>query len=78
MSPVVFYFGTMGALFGGLLRPTSMHWLFGAFFGFLIAGVAAGYMSESPRGRTILTIIGLLFAALVIGFIVLVIVTKDG
>lgn len=75
---MVFYFGAMGALFGGMLRPASIHWIFGAFFGFLIAGVAAGYMSESPRGRTILTIVGLLFAALAVGFIVLVMLMKDG
>lgn len=58
-SPVVWFFGLIGALMGVAIRPFGMDGFFGAVFGFIVAGMAAGYLSESEKGRVVLWIAGL-------------------
>lgn len=70
-KPVVWFFGVFGALFGGVLQPWGMDWFFGAVFGFIAAGMAAGFMSESLIGRIILGIIGFSLVALMAAAIVM-------
>ena len=65
-KPVVWYFGGIGALFGGVLQPWDIGWFFGAAFGFIGLGVVAGILSEFRIGRIVLFVAGAAFAALMV------------
>ncbi len=70
-KPVVWFFGILGALYAGVLQPLSAaDWFVNAVLGFVGAGMAAGFMSESSIGRIILGIIGfVLIAPIVAGIL---------
>ncbi|MGE0625965.1 MAG: hypothetical protein AB7I04_09655 [Pseudomonadales bacterium] len=63
-SPVVLFFGLIGAFFFGVNPPWNFDWFFGAFFGFIVCGIGAVLLTKSAAGRTILWIVGLGFVAL--------------
>jgi hypothetical protein len=58
---VVWFFGGIGALFGGL----NWGWFFGGVLGFLIGGFLGGYLSQRRWGRVLLWIVGLGFVGLI-------------
>lgn len=62
---VVWFFGGIGALFGGVNPPLNWDWFFGGTLGFLVGGFLGGYLSKRSWGRVILWIVGLAFAGLV-------------
>lgn len=66
-SFVVWLFGGIGALFGGLNPPLNWDWFFGGTLGFLVGGFLGGYLSQRSWGRVLLWTVGLGFFGL-IGF----------
>lgn len=62
---VVWFFGAIGALFGGLNPPLNWDWFFGGTLGFLVGGFLGGYLSQRSWGRVILWSVGLAFVALI-------------
>jgi hypothetical protein len=62
---VVWFFGGIGALFGGLNPPLNWDWFFGGVLGFLIGGFLGGYLSHRSWGRVLLWIVGLGFVGLI-------------
>ncbi len=62
---VVWFFGGIGALFGGLNPPLNWDWFFGGTFGFLVGGFLGGYLSQRGWGRAILWSVGLAFVGLI-------------
>lgn len=62
---VVWYFGAIGALFGGLNPPLNWDWFFGGTLGFLVGGFLGGYLRQFRWGRALLWIVGLGFAGLI-------------
>jgi hypothetical protein len=62
---VVWYFGAIGALFGGLNPPPGWDWFFGGTLGFLLGGFLGGYLRQFGWGRAVLWIVGLGFAGLI-------------
>lgn len=57
----IWFFGAMGALFGGASQPWGLAWYIEAFFGFIIAGFLAGVLNQFRIGRIILIVIGVAF-----------------
>lgn len=64
-SWTVWYFGGIGALFGGLNPPLQWDWFMGGTLGFLVGGFLGGYLRQFAWGRAVLWIVGLGFAALI-------------
>mgnify|MGYP003677184139 CR=1 FL=1 len=62
---VVWFFGGIGALFGGLNPPLNWDWFFGGTLGFLVGGFLGGYLSQRGWGRAILWSVGLAFVGLI-------------
>ena len=63
-SPVVWFFGILGALMGaGYSASQGSAWFVGAFFGFVIGGFLGGLFSLFKIGRIILALIGFTFVA---------------
>ena len=63
--PVVWFFGLVGALFAGVLKPLgNADWFVNAVLGFVVVGMAAGYLKGRTYGRIILAILGLGILAL--------------
>lgn len=69
-SPVVWFFGLFGALFGGVLQPFGTDWFIGGFFGFVAAGISAGYLAKSSKGQAVLWVVGLALVLLIVVAIV--------
>lgn len=70
-KPVVWFFGIFGALYAGVLQPLDTDWFVNAVLGFVGAGMAAGFMSESRIGRIILSIVGFALVAIIVAGIVM-------
>lgn len=70
-SPVVWFFGLVGALLGAAVQPFGTDWFFGGFAGFVGAGMGAGFLSKSERGQAVLWIAGLGIVAFVVLVIIL-------
>ncbi|MCA9320663.1 MAG: hypothetical protein KDB53_08010 [Planctomycetes bacterium] len=63
---VAVFFGLIGALFGGVLKPFGFGGFMGAFLGFLSVGIGAGVMKKYAWGRAVLWVVGLGFVAMMI------------
>ena len=70
-KPVVWLFGILGALYGGVLQPFGTDWFVGAVLGFVGAGMAAGFLNESRIGRIVLGVIGFALVAIIAAGIVM-------
>lgn len=53
--PVIWFFGLVGAFFCGIAKPLSFAaWFINAVFGFVVPGIAAGYLKERSWGKVVL------------------------
>lgn len=68
---VVWIFGFIGAFVFLALKGDDTKWYNAVVFGFIIVGMAAGFLSTTHIGRIILLITGLGFAALMVAAILM-------
>lgn len=57
--PIVWFFGLNGALFAAVLKPLNADWFVNGVLGFVVVGMAAGFLMGRTYGKIILAVLGL-------------------